>query len=112
MARGIIIENSLEDRTPLESVHIVKTWKEGDWTHYGVEAEQHHIPDLARCIDEGPWYMHFWEPEGDDLIVVFRERTFRGLCSDPDSLRDAREYGMSLGIPEDQLDFRTEWPAE
>jgi hypothetical protein len=110
MAQGIIIDNGLEDRSLLENIKIVKTWQDGERTLHAVEAGQQQIPDLARSLDEGPWYMYFWEPDGDDVIVVFRERTFRGRHSDPHSLNAAREYGMSLEIPEEQLDFKTGWP--
>lgn len=106
MLKGIIVENSLEDRDIFINLPIEKTWNEGEWTLHQVSVDHADLPDLGRCLKQGPWYMHFWDTEGDELIVLFRERTFRGMKSDPATLAEARAYGTSLGVPNSQLDFK------
>ena len=106
MFKGIIVEDSLEDRDIFVNLPIEKTWKEGEWTLHQVSVDHADLPDLGRCLKQGPWYMHFWDTDSDDLIILFREKTFRAHRSDEASLAEARAYGASQGIPEDQLDFK------
>ena len=50
--------------------------------------------------------MHFWN--GDDIIAVFPGKTFRMQHSDQSAWTEAIEYGKSINIPEEQLDFIVE----
>lgn len=47
--------------------------------------------------------MHFWN--ADDVIAVFSNKLFRFKHSDKSTWNEAIEYGKSLGIPKEQLDF-------
>jgi hypothetical protein len=105
MFKGIIIEDGLEETDPFKGLTIEKTWQEGGRTIHLVSAEQGDFPDLARCLKDGPWYMHFWDKEGDEVVVLYKKRTFRGRCSDPATLTEAKAFGTTLGIPDDQLQF-------
>jgi hypothetical protein len=48
------------------------------------------------------FYFHFYR--GNELIIVFRKRTFR-VTPDPSTWSEAVDYGQLLGIPEKQLNF-------
>ena len=49
--------------------------------------------------------MHFWEPGKDEVLVVFKSKTFDIKHSDKSTWSEAMAYGKSIGIPEEQLDF-------
>ncbi|MEA2701736.1 MAG: hypothetical protein QOE22_445 [Candidatus Parcubacteria bacterium] len=108
MLKGTIIEQSLDDKDMLSQVQITRTWREGDRVLHDVLVEQGRVPDLARCLADGPWYIHLWTPGEDEFLVLFKEKTFRVRRSDPGSLEDAVAYGKSRGIPEKELDFPTD----
>lgn len=47
--------------------------------------------------------MHFWQDR--DVIVVFRDKMFEVNFDDKETWKDAVAYGLSVGVPEEQLDF-------
>ena len=47
--------------------------------------------------------MHFWNER--EIIAVFKDKTFTFNSDDKPSRINAVNYGISLGIPEEQLDF-------
>lgn len=106
---GTIVEESLADNRILNDIEIVRfrITKEDDpaerWHLYKVRVSREDIEKLSKCIKTGKWYMHFWE--GTDVIAVFRDKIFEFNHSDKTTWEDALEYGRSLGIPEEQLDF-------
>lgn len=105
MYKGTIIENSLVDKNQLKKYRIGKTWKSGDWVLFDVFMEENQIPELANNIDSGPWYIHVWKPGTDDVKVIFKNKIFDIKHSDKSTWVDAVNYGKSIGIPEEQLDF-------
>ncbi len=107
MLRGTIVENSLKNKSILEKVHILKTWQEGSWTVHDVQVDVSTANEFGKYIDVGPWYVHFWDPAQDDVLVVFKEKNFQIKHSDKSTWKDAVEYGLSIGIPKEQLDFKT-----
>lgn len=62
-----------------------------------------YIERLAQNLKEGTWYAHFWY--GRSVIVVFKSKTFHFNFDNKVNWKDTLEYGMALGIPEEQLDF-------
>lgn len=105
MLQGTIVENSLVDTSILDDVTILKSWPDGSWNLHQVSLDREHALSLAGYLADGPWYMHFWEPGNDDVLVVFKGKTFDIKHSDKNSWKEAVEYGQSIGIPEEQLDF-------
>lgn len=105
MYKGTIVENSLQDPSLLKSLNIDKTWQDGDWTLHDVLVDKETALTISKHLADGPWYIHFWEPGNDDVLVVFKERNFWIKHSEKSSWVDAIAYGTSIGIPEDQLDF-------
>lgn len=103
--KGTIIENSLADKNILASVKIEKTYQSDDWIIHDVCIKKWQIPEIAKALAEGPWYAHLSQPGSDDVIVIFKNKTFTIKYSDASTWTGAVAYGKSIGIPEEQLDF-------
>ena len=105
MLQGTVVENSLGDSSVLSRIHILKSWEAGSWKLHKIEAGREFALEIAKCLLDGPWYVHFWESGKDDVLVVYKERYFDIVYSDKNTWHSAVEYGKSIGIPEEQLDF-------
>lgn len=109
---GTIIEESLEDNRILNKFKIRKIRITEDespadrWHIYTVEVSMKQIQEISRQLKPGKWYAHFWY--SDRVIAVFKDKEFRFFYLDPESWSGAVEYGLSLGIPKEQLDFLIE----
>jgi len=105
---GIIIDKSLKDASLIDGLKILGTKEDGDWKIYKVEVEDDKLQDTIQLIQPvlsaSGWYVHFYNDSGEKLVVVFRNRTFE-LVNNPSFWKPAIDYGKSLGMPEDQLDF-------
>lgn len=106
---GTVVEESLLDSRfvnllEVSGVHISSAENPEDrWHLYKVKVSEEEIASLSKQIKPKHWYMHFWN--GDDVIVVFPGKTFRFKHSDKSTWQPAIEYGKSINIPEEQLDF-------
>lgn len=105
MLRGTIIENSLNDKSVLERLTILKSWTSGSWKLHQVSLSKEEALSFSEYLTSGPWYVHFWEEETDEVIVVFRDKTFVIKHSDKSTWVEAVQHGIALGIPKEQLDF-------
>ncbi len=105
MYKGTIIENSLADKKILNEVQILKNYRSGSWVLNDVLVSEIQIPELSKCLDFGPWYIHLWQPGMDDVKVIFKDKVFDIKFSDKTTWSDAVTYGKSIGIPDEQLDF-------
>lgn len=105
MWEGTVIENSLEDKSILNELQVVKTWQAGDWILHNVLVEENKILGICKYLAEGSWYIHFWKSGEDKVIVVFKHKAFEILYSDKSTWVDAIQYGKSIGVPGEQLDF-------
>jgi hypothetical protein len=63
---------------------------------------QEEILELEKIIKQG-WYAHFWN--GKEVIAVFRNKTFSFVHNNKSTWKPAVNYGLSLGISREQLDF-------
>jgi hypothetical protein len=108
MYKGTVIENSLGNKNILTEIQIDKTWATGDWILYSVQLSESQIPQLAASLNEGPWYIHLWQPGRDDIKVIFKNKIFTIKSKDKSTWTEAINYGQSIGIPEEQLDFPTD----
>jgi hypothetical protein len=102
---GTIVENSLEDKSILDIVHKEKTWTSSRWTLHNISTSEEVVRSIGKYLASGPWYIHFWKPENDEILVIFKHKTFTISHSDTSTWEDAIQYGMSIGIPKEQLDF-------
>lgn len=105
MLQGTIIENSLIDPSVLSDLSVLKSWPSGSWNLHQVQLDRQQALQLANNLSVGPWYMHFWEHGKDDILVIFKDRTFDIRYSEKSTWNEAVAYGRSIGIPEEQLDF-------
>lgn len=116
---GVIIEESLEDKGVLEDLKIVETEVEpvtekhktpwiNQWTLHTVEIPMNRADSVAenigRSLDrEHSWYADF---KNDSFhYIIFRDKVFRVDRSKKEQYDEVTEYGVSLGIPDYQVDF-------
>jgi hypothetical protein len=106
--RGIIIGESLEDNKILDKLRVIKTEitdepkPEDRWRLYHVNISEKEIDKLMKIIKQG-WYAHFWL--GSSIIAIFRNKKFQFDYNNKSTWKPAVDYGLSLGIPKEQLDF-------
>lgn len=116
---GVIIEESLENTDVLDKIKILSTdispvteanatpWLEV-WTLHTVEIAENSVDTtaelLAKSLDtKGHWYADFRNEEYH--YIIFRDKIFRVNRSDSAQYAQVKEYGISKGIPDYQLDF-------
>lgn len=105
MYKGTIVENSLANKDILQNIKIEKCYQSDDWILYDVWVSEQQIPLLAESLADGPWYLHLWQSENDDVKVIFKNKIFDIKFSDKSTWHEAVAYGKSIGIPDGQLDF-------
>lgn len=123
MYRGMIIEESLRDRSVLSHVKITKTDVETvtpehktpwltQWTIDVVEIEDDEIAAFAQQLqgaietEHTAWYADF--KNTTEHYIIFPSRIFHIDRAQPKQYDEVVTYGMSLGIPEHQLTFSSE----
>ena len=106
--KGIIVEESLEDNRILNDFKIIdfRISKEENpadrWHLYTVQVSKEKIVRLSKNI-KPRWYMHFWKNR--NVIAIFKDKKFEFNFDDKSTWKPVVGYGLSLGIPEEQLDF-------
>ena len=107
---GIIIKQSLRDRSILDDIRILGKRTAKNWTMLRVLVRDDQLEKFLKQVqanllmeNEVPYYAHFYNHQ--DLIVVFPDRIFH-LKPDTKTWGPAVRYGKSLGIPERELDFK------
>lgn len=117
--KGTIIEESLLDKGVLKEVKILSTkvekiteehetpWLE-QWTLHSVEIPEEKGKEIAekisRALDPdhgGSWYADF--KNATRHYIIFLNRIFSIDRQNKEQYDEAKEYGLSLGIPESQL---------
>jgi hypothetical protein len=105
---GIVIEESLEDNRLLNNLEIINveiTEEENPDKRlhvYTVEASMEEIDELSEGLKQG-WYMHFWHNR--KITAIFKEKRFEFDFDNKATWEKAINYGVSQGIPKEQLDF-------
>jgi len=106
---GTVVEESLKDnrfinKLDVKSVRISDSEEPEDrWHLYKVNITETQIQELANQLKPEKWYAHFWD--GQDILAVFSGKTFKFSRTDKSTWKLAIEYGKSIGIPTEQLDF-------
>lgn len=121
--KGVIIEESLGDNSVLQEVKILGTKVEkviGDhktpwlkqWTLHTVEipeAEADKVADkISKSFDkEQPhWYADYKNDKYH--YIIYQNKVFKVDLENPVLYKDAKRHGISIGIPEYQVDFAPE----
>lgn len=116
---GTIIEESLEDKKVLDEINIVKTkiekvtakhktpWVK-EWNLHSVEIPDKDAEKIAQKLSKALDFKHAWYADFKNETrhyIIYKNKVF---CVDKTSAEEyntAKEYGLSLGIPEYQVDF-------
>jgi hypothetical protein len=114
---GVIIEESLHDTGVLKKVKILKTKVEEvtekhqtphlkKWTLHTVEIPENKADEIAKELSQSllsKWYADF--KNASYHYIVFRNKIFKINRSRKEEYDSVAEYGISIGIPDYQLDF-------
>ena len=122
--QGVIIEESLENKEVLKKIKIISTKVEPiteehktpwllRWTLYTVEISDNMAKEIAEKISKsldrdhgGSWYADF--KNDTHHYIIFRDKIFCIDRKNKEQYDEAKRYGISLGIPEYQVDFHPE----
>ena len=127
--KGVIIEESLEDKSILKDVKVLETKVEEvteehktpwikQWTLHTVEVLESRadiiVQKISKALDsEHNWYADF--KNDSHHYIIFRNKVFFVDRYNKEQYDEAKKYGISLGIPEYQVDFHPEvreWQRE
>jgi hypothetical protein len=118
---GTIIEESLWDKSVLNEVKIVRTKVEPvtkkhqtpwltKWTLHAVEVSENAAEtiaeNLSHALEPNYWYADFKNDQYH--YIIYRDKLFKVDLSNPTLYQEAKQYGLSLGIPPYQVDFTPE----
>lgn len=116
--KGVIIEESLDDKSILRKVKILKTRIEKvvekhktpwlrQWTLHTIEIKRVDVDKIAKLISKSlnkkhsSWYVDFKSQKYH--YIIFPDKIFTvGLNS---SYKEVRDWGLSIGIPKYQMQF-------
>ena len=116
---GTIIEESLEDKQVLSKIKILSTKIEqvtqkhqtpwlAQWTLRKVEIAEDQADKIAemlsRVLQKNYWYADYKNDKWH--YIVYSDKIFKVDRQNPILYKDAKQYGLSLGIPPYQVDFR------
>ncbi len=120
--KGVIIEESLESLSILKKLKIIDTKIEPvtekhktpwikQWTLYTVEILEDQADEIAKELSKSLDFEHNWYADfkNEDLhYIIFRNKVFRVDRSKKEQYDNVTKYGVSLGIPDYQLDFSSQ----
>lgn len=117
--KGVIIEESLEKKDILRKVKILSTKVEkvierhqtpwiAEWTLHTVLVPENKAGEIAEEVSKSldskhPWYADF--KNDTHHYIIFRDKVFFIDKKSREQYDEAKQYGISLGIPEHQVDF-------
>ena len=117
--KGVIIKESLEDTSILTELNILDTEVElvteehktpwiKQWTLYTIEISEDQASNIAKKLSkaldsEHDWFAAF--KNSNFHFIIFRNKVFKVDRSKKEQYKDVTKYGVSLGIPDYQLDF-------
>lgn len=117
--RGVIIEESLDNKDVLKKVQILETkiknvtekhktpWIK-QWTLHTVIISENKANEIAEEISKSLDKEHNWYADYRNKThhyIIFRDKVFYVNRKSIEEYNKAKEYGISLGIPEYQVDF-------
>jgi hypothetical protein len=115
---GLLLKESLADTSVLDLVHVTtaESWRVSNaaeyqpkiWTALSFETEDSQgdaIADvMSRALKLQGWYIN--ASTEMYIFVIFPNKVYKYLKGDSIKREEAKRYGRSIGIPEDQLDWR------
>jgi len=122
--QGVIIEESLENKEVLKKIKIISTKIEpiteehktpwlSQWTLHTVEILEDEAKEIAEEISKSLDYSHnssWYADYKNDThhYIIFRDKIFYIDRKSKEQYDEAKSYGISLDIPEYQVDFHPE----
>ena len=122
--KGTIIEESLANKDVLKKVKIISTKVEpitdehktpwlSQWTLHNVEIPENEAQDVAEEISKSLDYSHnssWYADYKNDThhYIIFQNKIFYIDRKSKEQYDEAKRYGVSLGIPDYQVDFHPE----
>ena len=118
MFHGLLIKESFRDQSILNSLKIIKeeTWDIDDaspgqpkvwnvaWFEIADEVIDQTVEKLSQSLDDGKWFL---EVSSDHLMyIIYKDKVFKYQKGYLAGRKLAEDYGRSLGIPEEQLDWK------
>ena len=117
--RGVIIEESLKNKEVLKKVQILEIKVEEvtekhktpwikQWTLHTVIIPENEAGKIAEEISKSLDKEHNWYADYRNKThhyIIFRDKIFYINRNSIEEYNKAKEYGISLGIPEYQVDF-------
>jgi len=114
---GLVLEESLKDKSVLDTVTVTKTktWNiknaEGDqpkvWHAIFIEGPEEKAGEIAdslsRSLKSPAWYTNLSTPK--EVFVIFPNKIFKYQKGDKVKREEAVKHGRTIGIPESQLDW-------
>lgn len=106
--KGTIVEESLIDKSVLSNLEVIKSEVSANlgWHLFTISVTEEEIYKFSNNIVSDKWYMHFWHNR--NVIAVFKNKIFEFNYDDKDTWKPVLQYGLSIGIPKEQLDFPIE----
>ena len=118
--RGVIIEESLEDKSVLHKVKIISTEVEEvtqshktpwltQWTLHTIEIPEEQAEEIAQELSRSletkhtSWYADYVNDKYH--YIIFADKIFKVDRNSQEEYDKAKDYGISIGIPEYQVDF-------
>jgi len=115
--KGVVIGESLDDKTLLKVVNIVRTKlstlegeeEKGEWHFHSVHVDDARVDEFvekAKSAIKQRWWTHL--VNGNEAVVVLEGRAFWHRRGDEVTLKKIRDYVASQGIlqlPEDEMLF-------
>ena len=108
---GYVIEESLDDNRIINNLQILKVEITGNIDPekrqhiYKVAADKNEIEKIWIHLKRDQ-FMYFWK--GENITVYFSGKKFDIFGRYKSTWSSAIEYGKSMGIPEEKLDFPTD----
>jgi hypothetical protein len=104
MYKGVVIKESLKNPGILTGLKVFKTetTESPHWHILWVEADEGGLEAVKNNIGD-KWYAHF--ASSNTGLVIFKDRIFEMDTGDRKTWEAAIDYGKSIGIPDEQLDF-------
>ncbi|HCR36353.1 TPA: hypothetical protein DIU22_04940 [Candidatus Woesebacteria bacterium] len=117
--RGVVIEESLENKDVLKDIKILKTKTEPvkekhktswvkQWTMHTIEIKEENADKVAEQLNQNLDKKHSWYADFKNKyyhFIIYQGKIFKVDLKNPTLYKDAKEYGIALGIPEYQVDF-------
>ncbi len=114
MWKGVIIKESLNDKSLLSLVSIIdskettleKENERGILTFYSVEIDDSNFNEfieIAQKSIKNAFYIHICQ--NNEMVVIFNNKVFKFSADNLGKLNEAREYGISVGILKEQMPF-------